>query len=277
MGACGFESDKGDLYFKKGEQYLVYASLGDDSGFIRRGDLLWTTHCSRSRRAKDVKAEIETLRGIRNLAPARVTGTYSLLSRPTMQMPAAQQTITLVTQDGRARTETVRDSGRFAFSGLAPGKYLVSLTRPSNYASRLYDNASIRQGDTWVRLNPRSVEVEPSGCVDIAFNAVPDGHISGIVTNANGGLAKGAEIRLWPDGKLVDPNRPYQFTRADDQGRFDLGPLPPGDYLVAASAPSTEPQKVWFYRGTTSGSGSKPIHLKFAQRVALALRIGSTE
>jgi hypothetical protein len=193
VGACGFEYETG-LYFKEGERYLVYAS--------KEGETLWTNHCSRTRIASEAQVEIESLRRVHQVPPSRVFGQYLLVSEATKQTPAAGMHVVLTGKDGRRHAELVDRDGHFTFSGLAPDDYRVTNDYPARYVAGFFGR--LRQGEDWVLINPPAVQLSAEGCQEIAIDAVPDGHVSGIVVDYKGRPMSDVSIRLWNASKVAD-------------------------------------------------------------------------
>jgi hypothetical protein len=278
VGACGFEWKKGDLYFKKGEQYLVYA-FKDGDIVMTKGDLLWTTHCTRTRIAKDAQTEIDTLRTIRDLPPSRVLGRYTLWNDAITQSPAVGQRITLTGKNGQQWTDQVRGDGRFWFSGLPADEYHVATTEPGSYALggfHRYD-VRVRDEDLRIRHNPAVISVGAgTSCVEMALTAAPDGRISGTVVDSKGKPLRDVRIRLWDAAKVDDLDRWWIGYTSDMHGRFAIGPVPPGNYVLGAyvrppgKQDTAERPALLFYGGVSDPSKSKAISLKFAQHITNA-------
>lgn len=277
VGACGFEWKPGDLYFKKGQQYLVYAFKQGDT-VIAKGDLLWTNHCTRTRAAKDAGPEIDTLRTIRDLRPSRVLGRYTLWNNATTSSPAAGQRITLIGKNGQQWTEQVRSDGRFSFSGLPADEYHVATTQPGSYVPGAFHRYDVRarEEDRGILHNPPVISVGAASCVEMALTAAPDGRISGIVVDFKGKPIIGARIRLWDAAKVDNLDYWWVGYTADEHGRFAIEPIPPGNYVLGAyvwppgTQDTTERPSLWFYGSVPDPSKSRVISLNFAQHITSA-------
>jgi hypothetical protein len=264
VGACGFEYETG-LYFKKGERYLVYA-FGD-------GKALSTNHCSRTRIASDAQGEIESLRRAHQLPPSRVFGQYLLINEATKQTPAAGMHVVLTGKDGGQHSESVDRDGHFIFSGLAPDVYRVTNDYPARFVAG--SSGRLRQGDDWVLVNPPGVQLSANGCQEIAIEAVPDGHVSGIVVDDKGRPIANVSIRLWNASNVSDLGHWWGWIASDRRGRFDVGKLPPGKYVLGGyvwnpahkDVSRDDTPTLWFYGGVPTAAKSKTISLSFAQRI----------
>ena len=279
LGACGYEYRQGDLFFHKGERYLVYARDNNS--------ILSTNHCSKTHAAPEKDdAEIASLRRLHHLPSSVVTGTYVLPYVYGPSAPVVGANVTLHSPIGqRFNAETDADGG-FTFSGLPPATYEIQFETPPGYAmswaARNAGALSItREG--MVPANQRKFEVASNACRDAAYSALPDGRISGVATSPRTKLPEPIPIRIWP-ANHVDGIETYWWAQyeTDPTGVFQIGPLPPGRYVVGTYlwpadfkersknvnyVLSIVPQP-WFYPGTTDPAKARPITVGFAQQIA---------
>ena len=276
LGACGYEYHPGDLFFHKGERYLVYA--GENSG------VLSTNHCSETRRAPDKDdAEIENLRRLHRLPFSIVTGTYVLPSVYGPSAPGVGASVTLTSPDSQRFTAKTAADGGFTFSGLPPATYQVRFDTPPGY---VVDWAA-RSGAYWrtsegiVSANVRELVVSPNACRDASYSALPNGRISGVATSPRGKLPEPIRIRIWPANRVdAVENSWWAQYETSPAGAFQIGPLLPGRYVIATYLFPADFKELskdvnymehfvpqpWFYPGTTDPAKAKPITVGFAQQ-----------
>lgn len=278
LGACGYEYIPGDLFFHKGERYLVYAS--DNNG------ILSTNHCSKTREAHDKDdAEIENLRRLHRLPSSIVTGTFVLPVVYGPNAPLVGASVTLTASDGHRFTAETEADGGFTFSGLPSATYEIQVDTPRGYLVDWAPNS----GAFWltkegiVPANPRELVVSPNACRDASYTALPNGRISGVAASPRGKLPEPIPIRIWSANR-VDTIENYWWARygTGSNGAFQIAPLLPGSYVVGTYLWPADfkersndvnyiehviPQP-WFYPGTTDPSKAKPITVGFAQQIS---------
>ena len=274
-GSCGFETKPGELYFKKGEKYLVYAYEWNGN---------WITNiCSPTRLASVAAPQIEELRRLRDLLAPRVVGDYVAVRTKGATISPSGQTVTLKGSNGDKIPATVQADGRFWIAGIPPGAYEVSATTPPSYRLRAENAFRIKDR---VPVNPQSIRVEPDGCTEMELYALPDGEISGRVLDGRGKPLKEASVRLWNADDVSDLGHWWGWERPDEHGTFRLGPLGPGKYVIGVYIWSPEKRKqfmsgssdakpeLWFYPGVDDLRRARSITLSFAQhRSDILLRV----
>ena len=278
LGACGYEYHPGDLFFHKGERYLVYAA--DNNG------ILSTNHCSKTRHADNKDdAEIESFRRLHRLPSSIVTGTYVLPSVYGPSAPLVGASVTLTSPIGQRFTARTDADGGFTFSGLPPTTYQIQFDSPPGYVVDWAPNsgASWRTSEGIISANPRELVVSPNACRDASYIGLPNGRISGVATSPRGKLPEPIRMRIWPANR-VDATENYWWARNETgpTGAFQIGPLLPGSYVVGTylwPADFKERSKdmnyvlnvvrqPWFYPGTADPAKAKPITLGFAQQIS---------
>ncbi|MFB3778232.1 MAG: carboxypeptidase regulatory-like domain-containing protein [Bryobacteraceae bacterium] len=160
---------------------------------------------------------------------AQTAGISGRVLRVGSRAPITDAAVQLAsTEPGGLALQTLTDrNGAFAFSDLAPGRYLVSASKPGYPA-----------GGTIVgrRMNARTVVLIPSVSLDrVELQLSPGSAISGRVLDNEGAPVVRATVEavrrlrangrplLWPVGASV---------KTDDQGRYRLSDIPSGRYLV---------------------------------------------
>jgi hypothetical protein len=284
--ACGFP-------FKEKEQYVVYAS--------RHLGALYTSICQRTLPAALVKDDLEYLKGLKNRPDkSDVFGSYkrytfdtnfvpkfipSLMDhyRPPEEeyramAPMTGETVRLISQGGGGTITTrVDQDGRFSFLAIPAGKYSIGVSVPSGFST---PTGFI--GGTSSR--PSLFEVLPKGCAEVTFRTQPDGHILGTIEDMASSPLGNVEVVAWRVGEKFNfyggSSRWQSFDRRD--GFFDLGPLPPGEYIVGAyiwlldqGYPQVADERerlnratLRFFPETNSVDSAKPIRVGYGEHVS---------
>ncbi len=114
--------------------------------------------------------------------------------------------------------EAVSDDGSFEYPGLPPGEYTVSLW------------LGAPSGRSWTRARDLSVTLAEGETATADFSALEGANISGTLT-LRGEPAAGASVRLNIGENASESIACY----ADEQGRWRLTAIPPGDYELLAN------------------------------------------
>ena len=252
---CGY-------WFRRGERYLVYA-YGDEKG------KLYTSICSRTR---PLAAADEDLPFLRTLPPE---GTGVSLHGVVARLSDAPEgdgterkvegiagiTVTVKHPGGR-RQEVVTDSeGRYELTGLKPGEYEVSARLPDYYYKDEHSTHKVRVSDR--------------GCAEASFAAIPDGRITGQVLDAEGRPVPKAKVVLISpkaEGPLTMRDEvSTDYIREENQGRFEFGQVPPGEYLlglnVTFSPDAEEPYAPTYYPGVSDRALATVIKVGLGQKL----------
>lgn len=135
------------------------------------------------------------------------------------------------------------ERGEFQITGLAAGKYYLSLEgsgvpAPSGMGMRIpLPLAAIPGPGDYPEITPKhdaKFTVDGSNSIDIEVRIVRGGSISGRVLKSNGGPVAQAAVNLISR----EGGGPYMSrfsTQTDNEGKFKIENLPPGDYVVSAS------------------------------------------
>jgi len=287
--ACGFP-------FKKGEQYVVYASE-----YERK---LFTSICQRTLPAKAVAKDLDYLRKLPTADPTVFIGgsykqytfdpnfvskfTPSIMDhfRPPEEeyramAPMTGEEVTLTAKNGEQRKTKVNSDGRFMFEDLSPGNYSINVGVPPGLSQPIGYAAGLRS-----RLD--ALEVPPKGCAEVTFRTQPDGRISGRILNKDGSFLPNVEVIIWNAAEKFEFYRGAIRDYNKEDGSFDLGPLPPGEYILGAyvwvlpqgfPAMADERDKLTqatlrFFSGATSPGSARKIKVGFGEHVAnIELRI----
>ena len=287
LGSCGFEYKPGELYFKKGEKYLVYAGYSGEllpekaGGDVR----LRTNHCSGTTLASNAAERIKAYRALKGLQRPLVLGTYNFQPEFNKKIPARGQTVNLVPKTGARSTAAVQEDGSFLLTGISPGGYTLAPTIPRNY--RVEFGNGYRRKD-FAPVNPSAINVGTDSCTEIELVALPDGTISGTIINSHGKPLSGATVRLWNADAVSGLEHWWGGQQTDARGKFIQGPIAPGKYVVGVYVWSPDQEKLflkgqdtkpslWFYPGVARPELAKIITLGFAEhRRGIQIRVPRT-
>ncbi len=286
LGSCGFEYKPGELYFKKGEKYLVYAgvyggvfldkSAGD--GHLR------TNHCSGTTLASNATEKIKAYRTLSALQRPLVLGTYNIQSEASKKTPALGQTVALVPKRGTELTAPVLEDGSFLLTGVLATTYTLAPTLMKGYRVGFGRGYRIRDH---VPINPGTIRVGTDSCTELELVALPDGEISGTVVDSHGRPLPSARLRLWNANDLTGLDNWWWGNETNSQGRFSEGPLAPGKYVIGAYVWSPDQERrfrqdqstkpsLWFYPGVAHSQRAKIITLGFAEHRLVRIRVPKT-
>jgi protocatechuate 3,4-dioxygenase beta subunit len=128
-------------------------------------------------------------------------------------------------------TDTTDGAGKFVFEGVLPGRYTLSAERtgflPQDYGARGAATGS-----------PGSVLTLTAGEImkDLNFKLIPQGVITGRVTDADGDPMPGVQVSVTQTYHARGQRGLVPKGRAttDDQGSFRIANLSPGPYYVSA-------------------------------------------
>lgn len=151
-----------------------------------------------------------------------------------------------------AETKTT-SNGLYEFSGLPNGKYSIVLEKGNalDFDHEYEDRYQAEVGD--------------GACAKINFNLQPVTRIRGHVSVPETNDKLSLEVVAIPTSlkKLNQFSGKWDFI--DEKGRFDLWPLPPGDYYVGVninSSPKAEsPFPPTYYPGVTDKVAAKIVHV----------------
>jgi Carboxypeptidase regulatory-like domain len=120
------------------------------------------------------------------------------------------------------------EDGKYEFTGLPAGKY--SLTG----AKRGFISASYEQHDEFSTAIVTGAGIDTENLV---LRLAPDAVIAGKVLDEAGDPVRQATVTLYNDDHSsgVDRIHPFRTAQADDLGEYELTPLRPGTYFLAAS------------------------------------------
>ena len=137
------------------------------------------------------------------------------------------------------QTTITADDGTFAFEGLAPGRYTLTVAKEPFISTNDDMIRSVRRG--------AQVEVTARRTSRVTFRLARGAVITGVVTDPTGVPVEGAPVHALKfefngrtgERRLVPAGRPASLS--DDRGVYRIYALPAGDYLVAALPASAGP------------------------------------
>lgn len=144
------------------------------------------------------------------------------------------QVMVVSPEGGFTKTVYTNNAGKFAFTGLAAGRYTLTANKPAylrvSYGARRYD----RPG-TPITLK------DGHQMTDVALRLPRGAVIAGMITDENGEPAFGVQVRVMmlrmQNGERTFTNVPTSAPlgeTTDDRGRYRVFGLPPGEYAIVA-------------------------------------------
>lgn len=209
--------------FIVGQRYLVYAYRHAD-GTLGAGA------CSGTKLLGDA---IEDLENAEHLPPpgsgGRIYGRVRRIEQDLLDRRNSQDkypagiAITLRDSSGAPLELRTNAEGEFEAIGLRADKYSISMDAP----------ATAR-----VSYEPPTIDLKDRACVPVSVAYQSDGRIGGRIVNANGLAASRVWVSVFPSKfttKKEYPEVSMQMKLTDTDGRYEIGPLPPGDYQVGVN------------------------------------------
>lgn len=253
-GDCGY-------WFRRGERYLVYAY-----GSLKEG--LSTSICSRTRHLSEAGEDLSLLRQLPvEGSGVKINGMVAALGDEIDKEGRhkvegiAGITVTITGKRGEHIELVTDSSGAYEISSLKAGEYEVRAALPDYYYK---DEYSIRK-----------IKVSDRGCAREDFAAIPNGQISGRVVDAEGNPVKKAKITLIKsdaDGFLSMRDELASAYVDDEEGRFKLTRVSPGEYLlvlnVTFSPDAEEPYPPTYYPGVRDRAEATIIKLGLGQKLS---------
>ena len=162
--------------------------------------------------------------------PQSGTGSISGVVTDRRQGPLATAIVRIAIEGVPTKRETMTDpSGRFRFANLPAGRFAISAHKPG-YLDEWFGRSASAPASELLTLGPGQA------ISDVSIVLTKTGAISGIVTGETGEPIR-AQVRLMPRNR--PPNEVYfpavlVSATTDGRGRYRIGSLPPGEYVVTA-------------------------------------------
>jgi hypothetical protein len=208
-GDCGYN-------FKLGNRYVVYA--------YRSQNRLATSICSRTKLLEDAKEDVDFLRSLSSRAAGitiqgRVERVLHNVAKGDSAPAGPLADIALIVEGGGERREVrTEQDGNYQLTGLAPGKFKVTVQLPDDLTTYKAE---------------QELTVADRGCAAVSYQVFDNGRLSGTVLDAEGQPVPRVLVALM-DADHPDVEKSWgKLERSDDQGRYSFSALPPGKYLLA--------------------------------------------
>ncbi len=213
--SCGYA-------FRRGERYVVYADRTKDAAQIR------VSRCSRTRPLAEGAEDVNFFATFSTPAfGAHVSGSISHWDRdsvtgdPRNAGPVPNVVLTLSGSDRSFQTRTGQD-GRYEFTGVPPGQYLLNGIAPPLFSSaplklvfELRDARACHQADFTIRYDSR---------------------IGGSIVGNDGRPVVNAIVEITPAEKIGTADYvPSEIATSDQGGNFELTEVPPGRYILGVN------------------------------------------
>ncbi len=209
--------------FVVGERYLVYATRGADG-------TLTTGVCSGNKRLAAAQADLDYAErlpapgsGGRIFGRVRRFDTDVLDRRNSREIYPAGAAITIRDSSGTALELRTDSEGKFEAAGLKADWYSISTDAPAT---------------ALVSAFPNAFALRDRACVPVSITYQPNGRIAGRIVDVGGLAVAGAWVSTVPrqfTTKREFPDVSIQSNRTDADGRYEIGPLPPGEYQVGVN------------------------------------------
>lgn len=254
-----------------GSRYLLFAYKGKDGK-------LWTGMCNGNQQLSDPDDHDTTVRqylGLIKKGSASIFGRV-FHTRPGWRgddlgneaEPKPYRDMVLHAEGLGFTTSTKTSSdGSYEFDGLPTGKYTVVPEVPKSLD---FDHEYEENYEA---------DLTSGQCANISFLLQPNTRIRGHLSLPSGFESKTIEVVAIPTHitKVNQFSGKWSFT--DEKDRFDLWPLPPGDYYVGVninSSPKADaPFPPTYYPGVTRQSDASVVHIDLAEIKELELPIVS--
>jgi hypothetical protein len=244
------------LRFQAGQQYLVFAD--EDFARGRRAVSL----CSGTHAWNGSGPDAEFLESLSRPGPGgRITGSVRQFTRGGGGVPDSNPLAldVPVRLTAPAANSTIRSKdGDYLFTGLAPGRYQLSIDPPATFIAY-----------------PSSVEVDipdPHACAWQSFSVTHNGRIAGRLVTEDGRSVEGLRLELVTAAALANLlgiSTRDAYAKAD--GSFEFGELPAGDYVVGVNLRNGLDRSNPYPRIMYSAAGSEAhvLSVKSGERIDL--------
>ena len=209
--------------FTVGQRYLVYAHRNADG-------TLSTGACSGNKVLADAQEDLDYAEHLPAAGSGgRIYGRVRRIEEDLLDRRNSQDkypagvAITVRDASGVALELQTDSRGRFEATGLKPDTYSVSMDAPAT--ARVY-------------FEPKTIDLKDRTCVPVSISYQSNGRIVGRIVDANGRPVSKVSVSAVPrmfTTKKEYPEASMQTKRTDADGRYEIGPLPPGEYHVGVN------------------------------------------
>ncbi len=224
-----------------GHQYLMYTSGDPNRALPARG-------CTRSRRVEDANDDLHFLSQYSSgKVKTHISGTVRF--RPDepddSRLGDAGRTPlkdvhVILSREGKDFRATTDALGHYFFAELAPGEYEIDAELSGYHLD-------------WA---PDNITLHASGCAEADVLMKVDRRVQGVVRDHKGSPVAGVLVEMAPtNAALKSWERPVLLDVSDEDGRYTINGIPPGEYSLGVNIVSTPTRKYPFrrtwYPGTT--------------------------
>jgi hypothetical protein len=159
---------------------------------------------------------------------------------------------------GQVADQFTDANGQFAFTGLAPGRYLLTASRSGYVGMRLGQRADVR-ADLGRPLTLADGQI----LTGVEFALPKAGVVTGRVVDDRGRPVEGAHASLlrwrWSQGRQLLEDAVASRDQTDDRGEFRLFGVAPGSYVLAIEAanPAAAGRIALFYPGVPAAADAQ--------------------
>lgn len=212
-----------------------------------------------------------------------ISGTVVIAGTP--PAPASRAVVELSSGELPLGRYSLTDlSGRFSFTGLPVGRFTVMVRKPGYVASAYGAKRPAGEGTPLVLGKGERV-------ANLSITLTPGSVVTGSVIDQFGRPSSGMLVRAWRYGPLdstgerlpLAPDGTRGSAITDDEGRYRLFGLAPGEYIVSAVSPKDDgesaarpmtdaeiKQALELLAASPSAAGSRVIERSAARRAPLA-------
>lgn len=262
---------------KEGERYVVFA--GKDRGRFAVGP------CSTTFLLNSNQHILDAMRNqIKGGAP-RLVG-HVLRSSGMYSKEAGVAGARVVAHSEAGRFEAISGSaGAYEIRGMTPGRYQIGVAKPGYVPDDEYN----RRWSGRLVLNQKTNTLETDkdagtvllgeGSCEVWNVALwPEGRISGTVTSIAGEPLSGVTVQAFAfDEKGKRESRPLRTAKTDARGKYEITPLPGGEYGVGVNAKRYEDEDAYpptlFGRDAEAPEGARIRVADGAERTGIDLRL----
>jgi hypothetical protein len=197
----------------------------------------------------------------------------------------------IITIQGNGRTYKVKTdkNGVYEIYGLPPGMYSIAPEIPRGFkidefylgynADLINDRNDEGDIKPWKRLAVRVGEM--SLHASLGFHFEINNAFRGRILGPNGNPMKSVCVRLYPPSG-ISKDFMYKADCTEDDGRFEIGEVPPGNYLIVANdgneISSSEPFRTLYYPGVFEREKATILSIGLGEfRDELDIRVPSVE
>jgi hypothetical protein len=263
-GDCGFD-------FSWFQKYVVYAHRAKDG-------TLGTSICMRTKSVSEAGEDLAYLRSIKYRDDrGRVYGRVSQYTFDSNFKPATASKVSLDSldyeeqfvamrvlagtvvrlkseQDGSEQTRRASENGDFSFDNLLPGRYVFAADLPS----------------VMTPYKPSEITVPAKGCYMAKVGTAYNGRLVGKVTDSAGTAISYADVEVVRAEDAEKAEHAFRWVNANKEGIFELGPLPPGDYVLGVRIAKYSGERKWhktYYPSVSDLQDARRVTLREGQLV----------